>query len=185
MLCRGLPALCTPWPLHTHCCHPSRAKHDEVLRWWGLVLSYRFWASCEVAWQLPFPGAIFELGLSAKCAVFKEMAERFRSGPVAGNEETSYRLFKLCQRAGTEERKSPAWLVIPRIDSAPGLTRTKISPWYDDWEGWETGLREGWVFPGTGLLSTGERMPWVPWGGRALGCHGWALRAEQRNCSQR
>lgn len=76
-----------PCPLHTHCCHPSRAKYDEVLRWWGLVLSSDSEPSCEVAWQLPFPGIFFELGLSAKCAVFKEMAERFCSGPVAGNED--------------------------------------------------------------------------------------------------
>lgn len=31
-----------------------------------------------------FPGAFSELGLFATCAVFKEMAERFCSGQVAG-----------------------------------------------------------------------------------------------------
>lgn len=152
-----------------------------------LVLSSDPEPSWEMVWELPFPGSFFELGLSAKCTVFKKMAERFCFGPGQGMrtyEETSYRLFKLCQRAGTEERKSPAWLVILHIDSVPELTRTKIPSWYDDWEGWETRLCLSWVIPCTGLLRTGELVPWVPQGGRALGCHSRALRTEQRNCSQ-
>ena len=71
--------------------------------------------ACEVAWQLMFPGAVFELGLSAGCAVFKEMAEWFCSGCWQGMGRDEEKLTVPSSCAQGQERKKkrkvqPGWL---------------------------------------------------------------------------
>lgn len=85
-----------------------------------------------------FPGAFSELDFSTTCAVFKEMAECFGSGQVAGNGDMlgNTRLpFKPCY--GEEQRKIPAWLVTLRIDLVYELINTEMLSWYNGrYDGW-------------------------------------------------
>lgn len=64
-----------------------------------------------------FPGVVSELGLSAGCAVFKEMAERFCSGcwQGMGTDEEKLTVPSSCAQGQEQKKKKkrkvqPGWL---------------------------------------------------------------------------
>lgn len=80
-----------------------------------------------------FPGVVSELGLSAGCAVFKEMAERFCSGcwQGMGTDEEKLTVPSSCaqgQEQKTKKKESPTWLVVLGIDLANELMSTECLP---------------------------------------------------------
>lgn len=114
--------------------------------------------ACEVAWQLLFPGAVFESSLSATCAVFKEMAEWFCFGlwQGMGTDEETLVLASNCAKE-KEQKESPAWLVVLGTDLVHELMCTEVPSWYRDgrWLG-KYGLLWGWLFSCTELLCIGK-----------------------------
>ena len=80
-----------------------------------------------------FPGVVSELGLSAGCAVFKEMAEWFCSGcwQGMGTDEEKLTVPSSCAQRQEQKKKkkeSPTWLVVLGIDLANELMSTECLP---------------------------------------------------------
>lgn len=79
-----------------------------------------------------FPGAVSELGLSAGCAVFKEMAEWFCSGcwQGMGTDEEKLTVPSSCAQGQEQKKKkeSPTWLIVLGIDLACELMSTECLP---------------------------------------------------------